>query len=423
MWILVVLTVLSLSLAGSMRSYLGQSRQLQTLTLASEAGPSALAVAQQVLISDPPSADHASDAWGRDDPSTFVRLLNGGKLVLFQVGDEQPQLGLADEAARLNANTATPAMLARLPGMDVATAETFVTLRNELAAAKAREQQVARKPNGWTGPIETEAQLADLLRRAMPTGGGSTDIASDPTAPWNNPMQLEPAVATALRHLTIFSHVVNRDALGRRRININTADLSELSEAFNHELTTTQLAAIDAARQQRSFRNIGELLTRDLPVKETDGRTTIERINVSQFAPAADRLTVTSQPVLLGLVNINTASPQVLRCLPGLSDDHVQLLLTERDRLDRRDRESIAWLLNVLSTDQFERLCPHVTARSGQFRVNWAFLREGSATASYGQAVLDREGDTVAVPAYSEYRARQLDPQNPQSAMSPNTPF
>jgi type II secretory pathway component PulK len=102
-------------------------------------------------------------------------------------------------------------------------------------------------------------------------------------------------------------------------------------------------------------------------------------VSADDFAKIADTLTTTTNTYIEGRINDNTASAEVLACLPGLSDtpDQAQTLVTYRqsnpDKLG-----SIAWVADALSqnTSALTALQTNdcITVRSYQFTADIAAL-------------------------------------------------
>ncbi|MGB2988226.1 MAG: hypothetical protein WBE26_20345 [Phycisphaerae bacterium] len=86
-----------------------------------------------------------------------------------------------------------------------------------------------------------------------------------------------------------------------------------------------------------------------------------------------DRTTMVppEQRTLIGLININTAPPLVLRCIEGLTGEHIGAILEVRDTLDPETKATTAWLLteDVVDFETFEQIASQITARGQQFRI------------------------------------------------------
>jgi type II secretory pathway component PulK len=111
----------------------------------------------------------------------------------------------------------------------------------------------------------------------------------------------------------------------------------------------------------------------------------IRNVNVNQlsemdFAAIEPSITTSSSNMLYGLININTASEQVLACIPGIGSNNAPAVVSYRDNNPNR-LNSIAWLTQAMSiTPQTARtIGQYVTSRSYQFTADIA------AVGSYGR--------------------------------------
>jgi len=371
LWVVAILAVVCMALGGTLGFKQAQVDRARDDQAAEQALLSAVALAKSVLVADAAPVDTLADGWTGTDAEAFTLTVGDGVARLHVPGAARQAWGLTDESARLNANTATAAMLAKLPGMTPTVADALVSLR---AAAGAKTGEA---PEGLTGPIASPAQLARMLAAAFEKvgadGGGAAGNAAGPDAPWTTRLQLPRDVEEALAHLTVYTRQPNVDAKGRPRVNLNTADDAELREVLGASFTDEQVGAVLASRRLRPFATIGELLIRRFVVTDAQGRAKVVRIDVGRFKPVADRLTVRPEAILAGLVNVNTAPEAVLRALPGLTGPDVTAIIAQRPGLgaapdDADAFSSIAWLLDVISKETFAQLCPYVTTRSGQFR-------------------------------------------------------
>lgn len=111
-------------------------------------------------------------------------------------------------------------------------------------------------------------------------------------------------------------------------------------------------------------------LLRDRPL---DGFLLPSPVGVSHLATLMDRTTTVErdQRTIPGLVNINTAPRLVLRALGVLTEEEIDGILDERDRLGPESKATTAWLLEeeIIELDTFERLAPLITARAQQFTI------------------------------------------------------
>ncbi len=425
LWVLALLTVLCLALAGTVQGRRYHLAHLRAGSWAEQSARSGLDTARAVLLSDPPAADTLDERWATPHEDLFVHPMNQGVLVLFVARGDSARLGLADEAARLNANTADAEQLARLPGMSEAVAEQFVRRRDQLAEVLAGDPaDLARPVGGLTGPLRDEAQLAMLLGQVMAEQGPVEALAaSDAEPPWANPRRLPLAVRNVLANLTVHSRVRNLDAAGGPRVNLNTASEADLTDALGDVLGEELIAGIVRARQQQPYASVGELLTRGALVLGARDDLIPVPLPRELARPIVDRLTVTDEPVLAGRVNVNTAPAEVLACLPGLDAETAEAIVAYRGQGPSQP-ETVGWLLaeplrDALTAEQFATSCEYLTARSQQFRVQWVFLDPADEAAHYGQAVFERDRDRCGVLVKESYRAPRSDPQDRPEALAP----
>lgn len=400
LWAVAVLAAVCLSLGAAAGFRKAGDAALRDDLTAEQALLSATSLAKSLLLADATSADTLDDEWTAETPGVFTLPLAQGRVTLFVPDAPDRPYGLEDESGRINANTAGAETLAGLPGMSSAVAEAFVMSREFLA-------DHAEAP-GLTGLIASDAQLERALTEAFVYSGSIESAGpADPTPA---------AVRLAMRHLTVYTRQRNVDARGRRRVNINTASQAEMLIELGEHLSAEQIRAIVNSRQTSPFESIGELLTRSMKVAGPDGRDKTVRIRQQEFRFIADRLTVTGAEVLAGLVNVNTAPAEVLRCLPGLTDARAADIIARRTAADSLDAESelqsVAWLLDVLDEETFEKLCPYVTTRSAQFRMHAeatvgpepdAFAGDARQRGEtlragrYARAVIERDGGRCSV--------------------------
>ena len=380
LWISAILTAVCLTLAAA--TFLGQSQLTgrHGELAADNAMFSAVAAAKAIVLADDPFWDAPAEPWAAGDVETFTIELQDVAAEIFSPLPGGDRLGLEDESARMNANTASAAMLGKLPGLSAGVATAFVELRDR-ALAQGDVSEPLRPLSGVSRPFATQAQLAVALAASF-TRERSYPIRADspaagpvpPAGPEEDDSDLAAQVEGVLRYLTVYTRQRNVDSRGRPRVNINTATESELTEVLATALSQEEIEAVLNARADRAFGSIGSLLTRPMYITDEWGREKPVRIDRAAFQQIADRLTVTDRKILTGLVNVNTAAAEVLRALPGVSQADAARIESSRNSLrseDLRDRaEGIAWLLDVVGDETFAAVCSLVTTRSQQFRLH-----------------------------------------------------
>lgn len=281
------------------------------------------------------SIGRASAAEGRG--RLVYRVVGGGRLV--------------SESARLDVNTATADILAKVPGLNESTARAIVAARGD-------------------GPFTS---LLDLLRvpgitAEMVLGRGATAAAeSQPSSAEVRNADGEGEGLSAW--LTVFSFDPNvqagagtpggREWTGQPRL-LPTKD----SEAF------------ERAVRRRLPAEAAEALLARVAAGSRIG-SSAELLNVLGTLPPAhtagllDAITFTDDTYLIGRVDLNLAPTEVLACLPGLDLARAESIVARRARLDDASRSTPYWpvLEGVLTPDEFRGLADWVTCRSLQWRV------------------------------------------------------
>jgi DNA uptake protein ComE-like DNA-binding protein len=176
--------------------------------------------------------------------------------------------------------------------------------------------------------------------------------------------------------LTVDSTVQNVNAAGEDRVNIQSADESSLTAVRG---ITPQIArAIVSYRGQHQFQSIADLLDVTPPQNQNpqgsgganDSDQSGNRVvNENLFMDIADDVTTENSQSLPGAININTADLDVLVCLPGMTRELAQAIISQRQ--SGGFFASTAELLKVpdLTRDIFKQIAPLVTARSETFRI------------------------------------------------------
>jgi len=110
----------------------------------------------------------------------------------------------------------------------------------------------------------------------------------------------------------------------------------------------------------------------------------------------ADAITVTDEPVLPGLINLNTASPEVLATLPGLSEDDVMQIGLLRSA-GVAPFQTVGDLFNLpgMSESKFREVVDKVTTRSFQFTVHAKGKLASGRAQKEIEAVLERDENGV----------------------------
>lgn len=278
--------------------------------------------------------------------------------------------GLVDEGSKLNINTASLEMLQALPNMPSSLAASIVNWRSgtDNASATAAGGAQARDYLALTpayacksAPFETLEELRlvigadlDTLNGEDANGNGVLDPNEDDSdvswPPDNHNGKIDCGL---FEYLTVYSREPNTTSSGERRINFKTA----ANFTRVRDLLIRQLGARRATEILAQLRTLSRINS-PLEFHMRGGMT------ADEFAKVEPSLTVSDQPYLTGLVNVNTASKDVLACIPGLDAATAETIVAERERQSAQALASIAWLASVLKLDQAAQAGPWLTVRS-----------------------------------------------------------
>jgi DNA uptake protein ComE-like DNA-binding protein len=319
--------------------------------------------------------------------------------------------GVSDEESRLNVNNASADELGKLYEMTPDVVAAIMDWRdedNEVSPGGAEsEYYLSLQPPYLprNGSIQTLRELLMvrgisselLLGRDGQQNGMLAAEDDSPNDTLNDMLDLGWAGL-----LTVDSSVHNLNASGVERVNIQSADEAALTAVKG--ITQEIARAIVAYRAQNRFASIADLL--DVVAAPNRGQPGVpsdpNQPNVQQGGGApnpgspggnqsgprvidanllmdiADDVTIESGSDLPGVVNLNSASLEVLACLPGLNRDLAQAIISYRQ--SNGFLPNIAWLLKVpgINRDILKQLAPRVTARSETFRI----LCEGKVTST-----------------------------------------
>jgi len=301
-----------------------------------------------------------------------------------QVVSTEPYYGLVDEASKLNLNTATTNMLEMLPRMTPELAAAIIDWRDadsnvSLGGAENETyNQLQPAYNCKNAPFETVDELRlvygatlDILygEDANMNGvldpnenDGNSSLPDD-----NHDGRLDPGV---FEYVTIYSSQPNTGRTNATKVN---------------ELGPLLQQTFGDQRANEILRNVG-LITATAggtpgkpptPVAQPtpNFRSLLEfylnsKMTVEEFSQIATNLAMTNGPVQ-GLINVNTASAEVLACVPGIWLDNAPSLVGYR-QANPDKLYSIAWVADVLDPTSAKQAGRWLTTESYQFSADIA---------------------------------------------------
>ncbi|HUR45260.1 MAG TPA: helix-hairpin-helix domain-containing protein [Candidatus Saccharimonadales bacterium] len=363
-----------------------------------------------------------------DDPQDFRDVpLGRGEFRVFHQGGRDDGgkviFGVSDEESRLNLNLASQQELSKIEGMIPDVVAAIMDWRDKdntvTPGGAEAEYYASLKPPYLprNGPFQTVRELLmvrgvtrDLFMGEDTNQNGLLDPEEDDgkaSMPRDNHDGILDAGWSGL--LTVNSSAANKSALDQDRVDIQSADESELSKIKG--LSRDIARAIVAWRNQTKLQTIFDLLEVTALAPQAGGRTaaagrpannvpnqqsrgnqnpsqTQNQQNAAPVGPKlisenllmeiADEITVGSDEELQGAVNINTASAEVLACLPALDPQLAQAIVSYRKSAGFF--ASIAGLLKVdgLNAQILKQLAPRISSRSDSYRI----LSEGRVPSS-----------------------------------------
>jgi len=330
--------------------------------------------------------------------------------------------GVDDEESRLNLNTADVSAFEKLEGMTPEIPPSIADWRdgdNQVTPGGAElDYYLALTPpyRPRNGPFLSVREL--LLVRAVPRelllGASGSDMelpeetdegvgevgVGEATETSGAARVMGPPGWASL--LTVHSGVANVSATGDPRVNVQTADEAALTGVRG--VTSPIAKAIIAHRGQNRIESLADLLDVRQPQQGgSPGQPTPGSVPVAGETPPgavpgrgggggggprlidrnllieiADEVTVENGTTLEGVVNVNTASLEVLICLPGVNRELAQSIISYRSSTGYF--ANVAALLNVpgMTTEVFKQMAARVTARSETYRI----LAEGRIRSS-----------------------------------------
>jgi DNA uptake protein ComE-like DNA-binding protein len=341
-----------------------------------------------------------------------VELGRGKFRVIRQGSREEGGLiyGISDEESRLNVNTAGVEELRKLYGMTPESAAAILDWHddnNEVTPGGAEAEYYAtlRRPYvPRNSTIQTAREML-LVRGVTPelllgedaNQNGLLDPEED-DGPANLPDDNSDGVLDLgwAGYLCFESTTRNITAAGEDKVDVQTASESELTAIAG--ITQEIAKAIIAHRGQNRLENIADLMDVAAPNPQQQqqgappgqpgnpqgqpaqpgGNTGPKLISEELFLQIADAVKTSPETARRGLININTASIEVLMCLQGMTEELARAIISQRSSAGFFP--NIGYLLKVpgVNRDIFKQLAPKVTVRSDNFRI----ISEGVVTSS-----------------------------------------
>jgi general secretion pathway protein K len=352
-----------------------------------------------------------------DEPDEFRQMdLGPGQFSVLRRGNDAEGggiiYGVADEESRLNVNYAQAEEIAKIDGMSPDIVAAILDWRDEdknVSPGGAEDEyymglQPPRLPRN--GLFQSTREL--LMVRGITTANllgekGQGDELPDSDTEANANDSLDGGWAALL---SVDGWMQNLNAAGEKRIPVQTATEKDLTGITG--ITPEIAKAIVTRRQSNKFESLADLL--EVPLTTANPRTGAatpnnngpKAITDDLLSQIADDVAIDSTSEIPGLININTAPSEVLRCLGGVTPELAQAIVTHRRSNGFFD--NIAGVLKVpgMTREIFKQMAGRITARSETFRI----VSEGVVTSTGArhriQAVVHVGSQTVETLSYRE---------------------
>jgi len=294
---------------------------------------------------------------------------------------DQVFFGLTDENGKLNLNTATLPMLQSLPYIDPQFAANIITWRtnDDTSGGVGPEEYAMLSPpyQPKEQPFETTEELrlvygADIT--ALVGEDANRNGCLDPNEKdLNRNSQVDPGI---LESVTVYSKEPNTNPDGTALVNIRSISGTNRTEL--QSLLETNLTSDRAQTVIRQLTSGGGTTFRS-PLQFYIA----SQMTADEFAMVADHITTVTNSFIDGRININTASPDVLYCIPGISNYVDQLVSYRQSNPDKLT--SIAWVIDATgltgndATTLATQIGNRITTKSYQF------LADVAAVGPYGR--------------------------------------
>ncbi|HEY3915058.1 MAG TPA: helix-hairpin-helix domain-containing protein [Verrucomicrobiae bacterium] len=409
LWCLALLSVAVIGLLHTSRMDLmigknyGDRIQAHYLALAGIERAKAL-LFQDLIKRRETAKNHTGQLYDDDTDFREIKLGRGD----FSVTHGSPvAYGISDEESRFNLNTTPPEVLSKIKGMSAEIVASIVNWRsptNAVTAGGASPDYYASLTPPYlprNGPLET-------VRELLMVKGVTPELLFGDAPPPGEADEDEPSVEDGwLPMLTVDSQDQNVNAAGTARVDIQTADQGTLSAVQG--ITPAIARDIVQWRNQRPFQSIADLLNvtdqsanQGNRAAQNNAGTGSSVIDDTLLEQIADDVTVGQNDSVAGLININTASPEVLQCLRNVDSALAHAIISYRE--SDGFYPNVAWLLKAsgMTDDIFKGIAPMLTTRSETFRVVCEGRITSTGTRQRIQAILHIGPQEIQTLSYEE---------------------
>lgn len=251
---------------------------------------------------------------GVDTEQDDWALLGERGNVEFPLGDGAYRLEILDAGSRLDLNLATRDQLLRLPNITEEMVDSIIDWRDTdqtMSNQGAELDYYESLPHPYLpkdGPFDTVDEL--LLVKGF-----------TPQLLYGVPEQVGTLVTGEVlplaEYLTTDSGERNVTAQGEQRLNLSQVTVEQLTSLTEVSLTQEQAQAIVNHRNDNQYTSVADLLD-------------VQGLGQDLAASLMDLVTVKTEEVVKGRINVNTAPSAVLETLPGVTPDIAGAIISGR---------------------------------------------------------------------------------------------
>jgi general secretion pathway protein K len=238
----------------------------------------------------------------------------------FVLGDTSFRMQIIDTCSLLDINqmTATQFVNIGLTQQEADCINDFKTAGETPAPDGAKDSYY----NGLANPYNAKLARFDTFDELLQVEDVTPDVLYDPqnVSGTVTLQALTNGQMPALSDLcTAYAYASNTTASGGTRLNINTTPIPQLTQAIGPLATTlTTLPGGGGPVRRRTYANLGAIFT------------AFPNLTAAQETTILNNLTTTNGTQVEGLVNINTASQNVLMLLPNVTSDVAAAIVAQQ---------------------------------------------------------------------------------------------
>ena len=397
-WITLVLASMVIVMSRTLRvDVLASTNSLSSVQAEATVNAAIAYIRARIASSDESNVDYSEKPFEEMDSGSGLFWVLRPNLS----DDKNHDFGLADEGGKINLNFASLEMLLKLPSMTSELANAIIDWRDsdsEITTGGAESEYyllLGESYNCKNAPFETVEEVLlvkggdhdYLYGEDLNRNGVLDDSENDAqkTLPADNSNgKLEPGF---LNYVTVYSKQPDGGRGGESKIDVTSGQsASQLRKLLRDTVGDEQYSIVNEnimASGPYRFQSVIEFYIRS-------------ELKAEDFKKMEPKLTAGDDDEVAGLVNIITASKEVLLCLPGLEESDVDSIVTKR--ADQEDSGSIAWLTEALDDEKAMAIGRYITVTSYQFSADIVALsKDGRSYRRYYVVIDNSEGNAKVV--------------------------